>query len=167
MTAVTLNSNVSASGVVEGATAGVYFGGLALWINPTSGSSIPLTFTFTGGDFVADVFPICGINQTGTVGNSFHAGITSNDGGSGAPSPTSVVVSNALSGEKVIDSVLVSDTTMTVGGSQTQLDKILNPAGDGFSWGTSSQDATGSTTMQWTYTGSQFWAQAGISLIPG
>jgi hypothetical protein len=82
-----------------------------------------------------------------------------------------VVVSNALSGDVVIDSVAEHANTITVGSGQndtTQGYYAHNPNGDSLDVGSSSISATGSTTMTWTFTGTgKFWCSAGFALIPG
>jgi hypothetical protein len=129
--------------------------------NPTVGTN-SVSCTGTSGDYVGQSQSWFGVNQTTPNRTAF----TANDGGSGTVSPASVVVSNAISGDVVIDSATAFSVVITVGAGQASQYYVHNPAGNFFDYGSSSISATGSTTMQWTYTGTKFWSEIGFALIP-
>lgn len=129
--------------------------------NPTVGTNL-VSCTGSSSDYVGQSQSWFGVNQTTPNRTVF----TANDGGGGTVSPLSVVVSNAISGDVVIDSATAFSAVITVGAGQASQYYVHNPAGNFFDYGSSSISATGSTTMQWTYTGTKFWSEIGFALIP-
>jgi hypothetical protein len=124
--------------------------------------SIACTWGATIAALVGEAESWFGVNQS----TPNRTAITSNGGV--VAGPTSVVVSNAVSGDMVIDVMTVNATAgIAVTGSQTQRNLRTNVGGNNFSAGSSSLPASGSTTMGWTYTGSHPWAEIGVALIPG
>ncbi len=152
----------------DGCGCGTTGAAMALWINPSTGSSKTFSVTFSGSVTVSvQLIPVYGINQTGTRGTSWR------DQGSGTDfhtaSGNSATISNAIvsvSGDVVADNVSSFGSSITVGGSQTQ-DFNTHPGLSSLFQGGSHITASGSTTtMTWTLS-STFWGSIGISLIPG
>lgn len=145
----------------DGCACAVSRSALAIFINPTTGSSQTLSATFTGSFISFTAVPVYGINQTGTVGNSWRTVQTA----SGNSTTASVNVSNAVSGDAVVDVVSAYVQALTPDGSQTTLVASNQPGGGGTHWGASRKTASGATTMQWTLT-SSYWSAIGVALIP-
>lgn len=129
--------------------------------NPTSGSHTISCTSLTSADHIGGATSWAGVNQTTPNRSSFVA----NDGGSAAASPTSIAVTNAVSGDVVLDVTMINTTPMAGGGTTVRY-QVNNPSGDGVAFGHSSTPASGSTTVQWTYTGTTFWCAIGFALVP-
>jgi Chitobiase/beta-hexosaminidase C-terminal domain len=150
--------------------AGVWGAQQFILINPTAdGAAHSISCTIasvSNANIFAQSF--FGVNQTGTVGNSWRtppAG--TNDGGSGTG--TASITVTTVSSDMVVD--VVSDFNKNItgpGGSQTQLFLANNISGSGLYMGVSDETAsTTSTAMTWTFAASAFWAQQAVSLIQG
>ena len=81
------------------------------------------------------------------------------------PSPAQAVVSNAVSGDVVVDAFMSNANTGFAGG-QTVRDSHVNFDGNNSTQAHSSANATGSTTMSYTWTGNAAWALGAVALIP-
>ena len=103
---------------------------------------------------VAGAGTYAGVNQTTPLGT--FAGAT---GTSTAPSVSPATVANDL----VFDTVIVGDTTLTVGANQTSRWNVLNTIR-----GAASTEAatTTSTTMSWTAGASDTWAVGAVPIKP-
>ena len=140
-------------------------------VNPATGANtLACTFGGTvssiGG--VIQAIPLYGVNQTGTVGNSWRTPPTpTNDGGGGTV--TASITATTVSGDLVIDAVEEFNQTLgSPGAGQTSQfvtssDGFGNVEGRGISTKTAT---TTSTTMTWTFT-STFWQQHAVAFIPG
>ena len=150
--------------------------GAAVWkaqqfilINPTAdGAAHSLSCTATGTESKRMEYlrAACfGVNQTGTVGNSWRTPPTAtNDGGSGTT--TSTITATTVTNDVVVDNTSVYNPPSRWG-TQTQLFNGNNLGGNALYQGVSNFTATGvSTTMTWTFT-STFWAHVAVALIPG
>lgn len=139
-----------------------------LMINPPTGTHT-LVCTQTSSAITLLAQPVFGVNQTGTVGNSWRALPTStNDGGSGTA--TSTITVTTVANDFVIDCTnIFNDASFTVGSTiaQVQLYNSPNNVGGSNGIGVSYFVATGvSTTMTWTMA-STFWSHCAVALIPG
>ena len=140
-------------------------------VNPSTGSNtLAVSYTGSPDTMIGFAQPWYGVSQTGGSGGSWRSSPpNANDGGSGSGT-ASVTVSNAVSGDMVLDVAAIYDTVggggdLTANGSQTVQNQQNRPASQAISYGTSNKLATGSTAMTWTLT-SSFWAQGAVSLIP-
>jgi hypothetical protein len=126
---------------------------------PSSGThTIACSVSNSGGIFAGQATSWLGVNQA-----TPNRTAVSNNGSSG--SPASVAVTNAQSGDLVIDTVSTYiNGTLAVGLSQTQR---YNQEQYNIWAGSSSKVATGSTTMQWTGTSWAYWAEIAVALIAG
>jgi hypothetical protein len=129
--------------------------------NPASGSNtVSCSVSSSGGFLIGQATSWTGVNQT--IPNRTAIGANTPTG-----STTNIVVSNAVSGDMVVDTVVVySASVITPGGTQTQRFEQTNVASNSTTIGSSSKSAAGSTTMQWAGTFS-YWAEIGVALIAG
>lgn len=133
---------------------------------PATGSQAwACSVTNSGGILGAFIDSYFGVNQS-TPNRTPPT--PANDGGSGTGTAT-ITVSNAVSGDYVVDAVSCycnSGKTLAVGSGQTQVFNSQLNATATVQAG-SYKSATGSTTPTWTISASTFWADVAIALIPG
>lgn len=130
-------------------------------INPTATTAnIVATFSAAGGGYSAlGAVLLNGVNQTGTVGNSWRTPVT----GSDASAPATVTASTAVSGDLVIDGVATYNGGGTISPNRTQR-SLLDPVqGSNYAFGIQTHAASGSTAMTWT--GADFWSQGAVAII--
>lgn len=140
---------------------------LFILVTPPAGTfTVTATIGSGNSDIAGGSISFFGVNQTGGVGNSWRTPSQVNDGGS-TSTTISNNVSNALSGDMVVDFAEELSNTMTVGGGQTQGFYIHRPLGNSLDIGCSYEPATGPTTMTWSINIASFWADIGVALIPG
>ena len=133
-------------------------------VNPTTGTNtVSCTWGATISTLIGQSSSWFGVNQVTPNRTPF----TANNGGSAALSPTAVVVSNAVANDVVLDTTQVFVNPIAVGSGQTTRFLRNNVGGNNWGFGNSSEGASGSTTMSWTYSGTRFWAAIGVALIPG
>lgn len=146
MTLIGTKSTSGVSGTVE-----------FILVNPTTGthaiSCTPGGSVGTGKGVSLSFFDV---NQS----TPNRTAITANTPNGGT---ASVVVSNAVAGDVVIDAVTVYNFPATPDPSQTLL---LNFRSATLTFGVSTKNANGSTTMQWTGSFSN-WCEVGVALVPG
>jgi len=140
-------------------------------VAPSSGShSISCAGTGFGNGAYGIGSSYSGVAQTGTVGNTWRAAKTANDGGAQGATAT-IAVNNAVSGDMVVDAVSVyasgtNGTYSSSGGGQTLLEHVYSSGFAAVGAAASYEAATGSTTMTETFTGANYWADLGVALIP-
>lgn len=121
--------------------------------------------TNPGAGAVVSCTPFYGVNQTGTVGNSWRTPPTAtNDGGSGTASASIAVSSSNGDGVYSACTDFSSSLTISVG---TQVALINNYLTSGNNLGVTADVATGALTPTWTLGASNFWACGAVALIPG
>ncbi len=127
--------------------------------NPASGSNT-VQVSFTGSvDCAASAQSWTGADTA----SPNRTPVTAQD--TGSPANTTVTVANAQSGDVCVDSHSVFANATTVGAGQTSRYEADNVAGNGFSYGSSSEPATGSTVMSWTHAGT-YWAIGACAIKP-
>jgi hypothetical protein len=133
--------------IITGVTAGV--------------RQIVVTFTGAISTAAAGAFSFTGVNQATPNRAAFNSPNPNH-----SPSNTSIAVSNAISGDFIVDCAGVFDDSITPHVDQTtyliEWDGLF---GGSRSFGISGKFATGSTTMQWTHIGT-YWATGAVALIP-
>ena len=130
-------------------------------VAPASGShTVACTVSSSTGVVTGYSATFAGVDQT-TVNRT----LVSLSNNSTNPSLT---VSNAVSGDMVVDIVGTynAGANITVGAGQTQMLLQDAPAGTDYHAGGSYKAATGSTVMSWTSV-STFWGYIAVALIPG
>jgi chitodextrinase len=134
------------------------------WIltNPSAGTNT-LHVVWASNPPIARVWaqPFYGVAQGGTQGTTWRTPAS----GNGNSATASVNVSNAVSGDTVLDVVSDYGQALTNNSSQTLQFQDNVSAGAMLRWGTSSKSVTGATTMQWTMA-SAYWAMGAVALIP-
>ncbi len=162
VTGVTYNSvamtqlwNFDSSGGVSAQSSG--------WIlvAPATGAhNIVITLSGGSGGYIAGIGQSwTEVNQTTPTRTAFT---TSADG---SPNPISLTVSDAQSGDVVVDGAAIYDTAHTAVGNQTQRRLDTNISGSNYTHGSQSAAATGSTVMQWTNP-SGFASYGAVALRP-
>lgn len=139
-------------------------GGGFILINPATGAhNVVITLSINGVGYLGGAATSwTGVNQTGTVGNSWRTPVNAPDG---STNPSSVIVTTAVSGDVVVDSYSafnVAAVSIPNHTSRAVLDPIQSTS---YAFGSQSHAATGSTTMSWTNTGG-FYSQGAVALIP-
>lgn len=87
----------------------------------------------------------------------------SEDGGN---TTVSLSVSNAVSGDVIVDMLAAYSGGVTANAAQTSRGENDAIGGGDFCAGSSSKAATGATTMDWTVTADGFWTMGAMALIP-
>lgn len=135
-----------------------------IMINPDTGANnIVITLAANGvGTLGGASTSWNGVNQTGTVGNSWRTPVN----GAGGTDPSSIVCNNAQNGDVVVDGICMFNGALTTVPNQTaRVTQDPLTVGSSYAGGTQSAAATGSTTVQWTNTQS-LWSGGVVALIP-
>lgn len=133
-------------------------------INPDTGANnIVITISGNGGGTLGGASTSWnGVNQTGTVGNSWRIPVN----GAGGTDPSSIVVANAQAGDVVVDGICMFNVAgVTVPNHTARVTQDPLTVGSNYAGGTQSVDAAGSETMEWTNT-SSLWSGGAVALIP-
>lgn len=112
----------------------------------TGTNNVIITLSANGvGTLAGAAASFSGVNQTGTVGNSWRTPVIS-DGSS-----SDIVVANAVSGDYVVDGMGIYNTTGVIAPNHTNV-ATQDPVtvGSVYAHGMQYHPATGSTTMSWT-----------------
>lgn len=131
-------------------------------IAPSTGThNVVVTFTGTVDVAHAHVDILEGAKQTGQP--------DATNGASGATGTTATVnVTTVADNCLVFDSVYSKTANaMTIGASQAELAQVaVNAGGDKIAESVERKATAGSTTMSWTWTGTDDWITAGVSFAP-
>ncbi len=136
--------------------------------NPATGTHnlIVQWATNNGGIDAIMAQPYYGVAQGNTTNTTYRAPTFGNDGGN-TTTTAKETVSNAQSGDVVIDGIgSYSGPALTPSSSQTVNYEVTNLLSDGFSMGSSYETASGATTMSWTLTPADYWSMGAVPLIP-
>ncbi len=127
----------------------------------TGANTVSCGVTNSGGIIYGQANSYFGVNQS----TPNRTAVAANDGGSGSSS-TSVAVSNAQSGDWVVDTLVDYNKSIS-GPGASQTSRFNSRADSGAVYcGSSDESASGATTMTWTLSASTYWAEIGVALIP-
>ena len=147
--------------------------GTSYFIIPSTGNNaIVCTFT-SGADVVGVAELYAGVNQTGTVGNSWRSPFTAVDGGSNSKI-ASVTVTNTTAASDVLVDFAVFDTVGTVTAitsNNNQIFVAIDPSGSSIQVSMQWAQGTGSnvtmTETQATTSTTPTWAIGAFALVAG
>jgi hypothetical protein len=153
---------------------GTIFGSVFILSGPPTGSqSVSCTSSFSGSDWQITTFIFSGINQTGTVGNTWRSTPdTATDGGGGGPVSVTLAAAHSATNDIVFNWIAFDVAPITGNGpaGKTGVTETFNPSFNSVQVGVQITAGTGaSITMSWPYSSSSAgtWATMAFALIPG